>query len=56
MISVILPTYNGEKYLKKSIDSIVYQTYEDWELIIIDDCSTDNTIKEIERYIKKFKM
>ena len=43
MISIILPTYNGQKYLGLSIKSIIDQTYSDWELIIIDDCSIDKT-------------
>lgn len=42
-ISVVLPVYNGEKYLEKSIQSIMGQTYRNWELLIIDDCSTDST-------------
>jgi len=43
MISIVLPTYNGQQYLELAIRSIMTQTYCDWELIIIDDCSTDNT-------------
>ena len=43
MISVILPVYNGEKYLSKAIASILAQTYQDWELILVNDCSTDHT-------------
>ena len=42
-ISIVLPTYNGEKYLKQSIESILGQTYTDWELIVVNDCSTDST-------------
>ena len=45
MISVILPTYNNEKTIFDSIKSILNQTYRDFELIIINDCSNDKTIK-----------
>ncbi len=51
-ISVVLPTYNGEKYIKESIDSILAQTFTDWELIIVDDCSSDSTYRIIEDYKK----
>ncbi len=43
MLSVIMSVYNGESYLKEAVDSIINQSYDNWELIIIDDCSTDNT-------------
>jgi len=49
-ISVLLPVYNGEKHLKEAIDSILNQTYKDFELIILDDCSTDNTANIIKSY------
>lgn len=49
-ISVVLPTYNGEKVIKKSIESVLSQTYVNWELIIVNDCSTDNTLNVIESY------
>lgn len=47
-----MPTYNGEKVIKKSIESVLSQTYENWELIIVNDCSTDNTIHLLESYEK----
>ncbi len=53
MISIVLPVYNGEKYLKYSIESILNQTYKDIELIIVNDCSTDNTSHIIDEYRKK---
>lgn len=49
-ISVVLPVYNGEMYLKKSIDSILHQSFSDFELIIIDDCSTDGTSAIAQNY------
>jgi glycosyltransferase involved in cell wall biosynthesis len=49
----VLPTYNGEKYLRQSVDSIINQTYKEWELIIVDDCSTDNTYTIASEYSKK---
>lgn len=58
-ISVVLPVYNGEKYLKESIDSILNQTFSDFEFIIVNDGSTDKTEEIIESYndgrIKYFK-
>lgn len=53
LISVVLPIYNGEKYMRESIDSIIAQTYENWELIIIDDCSTDATASIAAEYVER---
>lgn len=47
LVSVIMPSYNTAKYIEASINSVIAQTYENWELIIVDDCSTDNTAEII---------
>ena len=47
-IDILLPTYNGEKYLKEQIESILNQSYKDIRLIISDDCSKDNTPSILE--------
>jgi len=49
-VSVIVPNYNHAPYLEKRFDSIFAQTYQDFELIILDDCSTDNSRKVLEKY------
>lgn len=49
-ISVVMPVYNGGKYLKEAIDSVLGQTFSDFEFIIINDCSTDNTESIIKSY------
>lgn len=45
MVTIIMPAYNCEKYLKEAVESVKAQTYKDWKLLIIDDCSTDGTLK-----------
>lgn len=55
LVSIVLPVYNGEKYLKVALDSILHQTYKDWELICVNDCSTDNTSFILDEYEKKDK-
>lgn len=53
LVSIILPTYNGANYIKDALDSILKQTYTNWEVIIVDDCSTDNTLEIIQEYAQK---
>jgi GT2 family glycosyltransferase len=52
-ISVIMPIYNGGRYLKNSLVSIEIQNFKEIEIILIDDCSTDNSITIIEEYMKR---
>ena len=52
-IDILMATYNGEKYLREQIDSILNQTFKDFNLIICDDCSKDSTWQILEEYQKK---
>lgn len=53
LVSVVTPVYNGEAYLIECIESVLLQTYENWEYIIINNCSDDNTLNIAESYAKK---
>lgn len=53
LVSVIMPTYNCAKFIAETLDSIQAQTYENWEVIIVDDCSKDNTKEIVDEYIAK---
>ena len=50
LVSIIMPAYNSEKYITKSIESVLAQTYKNWELLITDDRSSDNTQHIVEQY------
>lgn len=52
-ISVVLPTFNGARYLGEAIDSCCRQTYKDWELIIVDDASTDDTPHIVAKFVAR---
>lgn len=54
MVDVILATYNGEKYLRKQLDSLVYQTYQGFRILVRDDNSTDSTIEIINEYSHQY--
>jgi teichuronic acid biosynthesis glycosyltransferase TuaG len=53
LISIITPCYNSNDFISETIDSVINQTYKNWELIIIDDCSTDNSVEIVQKYLEK---
>ena len=55
-VSVIVPVYNTDRYLKSCLDSLVNQTLDDLEIIVVDDCSTDQSVLILEEYQKKYPM
>lgn len=55
LVSIIIPSYNHSRFLKDRLKSIENQTYDDWELIIIDDFSTDNSVELLEEFVSKNK-
>ena len=50
LASIIMPAYNSARFIRESIDSVLAQTYTEWELLIVDDCSTDNTKEVVQSY------
>jgi len=57
-VSIIIPTYNSSRFIKRTIGSVLAQTFRDWELIIVDDCSKDGTelaVKEFTKFDKRIK-
>ena len=55
LVSVIMNCYNGETYLREAIDSIYAQTYQNWEIIFLDNASTDDSANIAKSYDKKIK-
>jgi len=53
LVTVLMPVYNGEKYLSQAIDSVLNQTFTDYELLIVDDCSSDHSTNIIKTYVDK---
>lgn len=52
-VSIIVPVYNAEKYIEETVASVRAQTFKDWELLLVDDSSTDNTAQVLEEMLKK---
>ena len=53
LVSIITPNFNAAKFISQTINSVLNQTYENWEMLIVDDCSTDNSIEIIEKFASK---
>lgn len=53
LVSIITPTYNAEKFITETLKSVQNQTYQNWEMILVDDASTDETVKSISDFAKK---
>ncbi len=62
LVSIITPTYNSAKYIAETVKSVQSQTYSNWEMLIVDDCSSDNTLQivkdicQIDNRVKHFKL
>ena len=52
-VTILTPVYNGEKYLAECIKSVLAQTYQNWEYIIVNNCSTDRSLEIAEHYAQK---
>ncbi|TQQ83941.1 glycosyltransferase family 2 protein [Peptacetobacter hominis] len=53
LVSIITPMYNAEKYIKDTIESVISQEYKEWEMIVVDDCSTDGCTEIVKKYSNK---
>lgn len=54
MLTILLATYNSERYIREQLDSLFAQTYQDWKLVIRDDLSTDNTLDIVKGYMSRY--
>lgn len=52
LVSIITPTYNSEKFITETIQSVQNQTYQNWEMLIVDDCSSDKTVNIIQQFME----
>src|SRR5512146_3249684 len=50
LVSVVTPVFNGEKYLRECVDSVLAQTYTNWHYVIVNNCSTDRTLEIAQEY------
>ncbi len=54
LVSVIIPMYNAAQFISQTLESLLYQTMQDFEVVVIDDCSTDNSVEVVESFTEKF--
>ena len=52
-VSIITPLYNSERYVSEAINSVLNQSYKKWEMILVDDCSSDKSIDVVKQFSKK---
>src|SRR5574344_1639183 len=55
LVSIIVPVYNAEKFIGETIESVLNQTYKNFELLLVDDCSKDKSVDVINKYVQKDK-
>ncbi|MFA5984739.1 MAG: glycosyltransferase family 2 protein [Methylococcaceae bacterium] len=55
LVSIVIATYNGERFLREQLDSLVQQSYPNIEIVAVDDCSTDNTLSILNEYANKYQ-
>ena len=53
LVSIITPVYNSERYISQCIKSVLSQSYNNWEMILCDDCSTDDSVKVVQEYVER---
>ena len=53
LVSVIIPMYNSAKFIEQTLESLLYQTFKDFEVVVVDDCSTDNSVEVVEKFSER---
>ena len=56
LLSITMTCFNQSSFIEEAIESVIKQTYKNWQIVIVDDCSADNSVKVIKSYIKKFNI
>lgn len=56
LVSVIIPMYNAARFISQTLESLLYQTMKDFEVVVVDDCSTDNSVEVVKNFAPKFSV